>query len=219
VSPPPSAGARLGVVDDDRIFRRSLALGLTQAGYHVDEYEDALDYLRRRPAAPHDALVLDVDMPGMSGIDLQTALSRGAAPPLVFVSGAAEVPQSVAAMRQGAVDFLVKPFRLEQLMDALGRAVERGARDRALSLEREALEPLLGRLTERERTVCELVVTGRLNKQVAAELGTTENTVKVHRARAMEKLGLETLPDLVRLLDRARELGLSVEARVKPDPE
>ena len=202
-----ATGARLGVVDDDPAFRRTLVACLTGAGYRVDEYEAATDYLRRRPTPPHDALVLDVDMPALSGLELQAALGGGAGgPPVIFVSGTADIPQSVAALRQGAVDFLVKPFQQAQLLDAVARALARGARDRADALELAQLEASMAGLTDRERMVCELVSQGLLNKQAAAALGTTENTVKVHRTRAMEKLGLSSLPDLVRLLERLRQL-------------
>jgi RNA polymerase sigma factor (sigma-70 family) len=210
----PATGARLGVVDDDPVFRRTLVGCLQGAGYQVDEYEAATDYLRRRPTAPHDVLVLDVDMPGLSGLELQAALGSGAAaPPVVFVSGTADIPQSVRAMHQGAVDFLVKPFQQEQLLEAVRRALSRGSRERAEALELRALEEALARLTERERMVCELVAQGLLNKQVAGSLGTTENTVKVHRTRAMEKLGVSSLPDLVRLLERIRLLRAAPDGR------
>jgi FixJ family two-component response regulator len=194
------------VVDDDPVFRRTLAAALQSAGHQVDEYDAATDYLARRPAAQHDALVLDVDMPGLGGLELQAILGESGGPPILFVSGSSSVPQSVAAMRRGAVDFLVKPFVREQLLEAVGRALSRSARARAAALELEQLDAAFGRLTDRERMVCDLVAKGLLNKQVAASLGTTENTVKTHRTRAMEKLGATSLPDLVRLLERWRLL-------------
>jgi FixJ family two-component response regulator len=214
VPPDSSSSARLGVVDDDPAFRRTLVACLTGAGYQVDEYEAATEYLRRRPAAPHDALVLDLDMPELSGLELQAALgSGGAVPPVIFLSGTADIPQSVKAMRQGAIDFLVKPFQQERLLEAVARALGRGSRARAEALELAALEGSLARLTEREQMVCQLVAQGLLNKQVAGSLGTTENTVKVHRTRAMEKLGVSSLPDLVRLLERVRLLRTPPESR------
>jgi RNA polymerase sigma factor (sigma-70 family) len=213
VLPSPTTGARLGVVDDDPTFRRTLVAALQSGGHQVDEYESAADYLARRPAAPHDALVLDVDMPGLSGLELQRILGDAGGPPVLFVSGSSDIPQSVRAMRQGAVDFLLKPFRREQLLEAVGRALSRSARERAATLELEQLEAALGRLTDRERMVCELVAQGLLNKQVAGTLGTTENTVKVHRTRALEKLGVTSLPDLVRLLERWRQLKAPPDRR------
>ncbi|MGC3996422.1 MAG: response regulator [Anaeromyxobacter sp.] len=206
--PSPSAtGARLGLVDDDRSFRRATVLCLEDAGYRVDEYDSASDFLRRRSAVPHDALILDVDLPGLTGLELQAILSGAPdAPPVIFVSGRSDVVQGVQAMRQGAVDFLVKPYRQERLLEALARALAHGARARARALERQQLEARLGGLSERERRVAELVVEGRLNKQIADALGTSENTIKVHRARAMEKLEVRSVPELVRLLDRVRAL-------------
>jgi RNA polymerase sigma factor (sigma-70 family) len=202
-------GTRVAIVDDDPVFLRTLETFLRGAGLAVEPFRSAGDFLARGAAAPLQCVVLDLDMPGLSGLELQEALgARGDAPPVVFVSGMADVPASVKAMHLGAVDFLTKPFPRDELLSAIGRAVLRAASRRAEDEERRALAARLARLSPRERQVCDLVVQGLLNKQIGAELGTSENTVKVHRSRAMHKLGASALPDLVRLLDRARELGV-----------
>jgi RNA polymerase sigma factor (sigma-70 family) len=202
-------GTRVAIVDDDPVFLRTLETFLRGAGLAVEAFRSAGDFLARGAGPRPECVVLDLDMPGLSGLELQEALgAREEGPPVVFVSGMADVPSSVKAMHRGAVDFLTKPFPREELLAAIGRAVERSARRRAEGEERQALAARLARLSPRERQVCALVVQGLLNKQIGAELGTSENTVKVHRSRAMHKLGASALPDLVRLLDRARELGI-----------
>jgi FixJ family two-component response regulator len=201
------AGTRVCVVEDDPIFRRTLVSFLGGEGLAVQDFSSAEDYLARRPAEPPHCLVLDLEMPGLSGLELQRVLAgSGPAAPVVFVSGAGDVPTSVAAMRQGAVDFIQKPFPRQALLDAMASAVARSARLASDREELAGLEARLAALSPRERQVADLVVQGLLNKQVAGALGTTESTVKVHRTRLMEKLGLESLPELVRLLDRVRVL-------------
>jgi RNA polymerase sigma factor (sigma-70 family) len=200
-------GSRVSVVDDDPYFRRMLVSILEGAGLAVQDFSSAEDFLARRPAESPACLVLDLDMPGLSGLDLQQALSGTPdSAPVVFVSGTGDVPTSVKAMRQGAVDFIQKPFAREALLDAIADAVARSARQETEREELARLEALLASLSPRERQVADLVSQGLLNKQVAATLGTTESTVKAHRTRLMAKLGLDSLPELVRLLDRARHL-------------
>ncbi len=199
-------GTRVCIVDDDPAFLRTLETFLRGVGLEVEAYRSAPAFLARPAENPPACLILDLDMPDLSGLELQEALGRsGVGPPVVFVSGAADVPSSVKAMRGGAVDFLTKPFPRQDLLLAIEEAVAREARERAERDEIARLTALLGKLTARERQVCDLVAQGLPNKQVGALLGTTENTVKIHRSRAMRKLGVGSLPELVRILDRVRK--------------
>jgi len=201
-------GTRVCVVDDDLVFLRTIEAFLRSAGLEVEAFRSARAFLARSPGVPPACLVLDLDMPELSGLELQEALGRsGAGPPVVFVSGAADVPSSVKAMLGGAVDFLTKPFPRQALLSAIEDAVAREARERSEREESARIAALLAGLTARERQVCDLVAEGLPNKQVGALLGTTENTVKIHRSRAMRKLRVGSLAELVRLLDRARKPG------------
>jgi len=193
------------VVDDDPAFRRTLEGFLRAAGLDVESFRSPGEFLAN-PSGPATAcLVLDLQLPGMTGLELQDVLAKaGQSLPIVFLSGAADVRSSVQAMRSGAVDFLEKPFEGAQLLEAIERAVARGSAERTEREARGEARSLLERLTPRERQVCDLVAQGLLNKQIAALLGTSEHTVKVHRAHALQKLGAESVPDLVRLLDRSR---------------
>jgi RNA polymerase sigma factor (sigma-70 family) len=199
------------VVDDSESVRRALSRLLKSAGYRVKEYASAEALLAEPPVAEDTPAVVVVDLvlPGLDGIALAARLgSIPAAPPVVFVSGRGGVPSSVRAMKEGAVDFLEKPVQAQELLDALARAV---ARSRERIAERQQLADLRHRystLTARERQVLALVVSGLLNKQVASELGVSEKTVKVHRSRAVEKMGARSLPDLVRMAVR---LGIGGE--------
>ena len=198
-------GTRVCVVDDDSAFRRTLEGFLRAAGLEVESFRTPAEFLARPAGNPAACLVLDLQMPGMSGLEVQEALARAdLSLPIVFVSGTADVRSSVRAMRSGAVDFLEKPFEGGQLLAAIERAVARAAQERTERASRDDARALLARLTPRERQVCELVAQGLLNKQVAAVVGSSEHTVKVHRANALQKLGATSGPDLVRLLDRAR---------------
>jgi FixJ family two-component response regulator len=193
------------VVDDDASMRRGLARLLRSLGYRVEVYASAQAFLDRAPAGETACVVVDLRMPGLDGLDLQARLAaRGEDLPLVFVSGHGDVPSSVRAMKAGAVDFLTKPFDESQLGAAVERALGRHASLRASRASREALQARFLTLTPREREVCEQVADGLLNKQVAERLGTSEKTVKVHRARVMEKLGVRSVTELVRFVDRLR---------------
>jgi FixJ family two-component response regulator len=195
-----SASATVFIVDDDPSVRRGLSRLVRSAGYGVEVFSSALDFLASPSRIKPGCLVLDLHLPGLSGIDLQTELAAlGDAPPIVFITGLGDIPTSVRAMKQGAVDFLTKPFEAQALLDAVAQALARGAQMHSLRAREEALSTLMGKLTPREREVFDGVVRGLLNKQIALELGTAEKTVKVHRGRVMKKLGASSVADLVRL--------------------
>ncbi len=185
------------VVDDDRSVRRSLRRLLTNAGYKVEEFASAEEFLNRADGAEPACAVLDLAMPGMNGLALQQELVRTKLPlGLVFLSGHGDIPASVAAMKQGAVDFLTKPVDEQVLLRAIESAFV-GARGQV------ALIKWLSSLTPREMQVMQHVIKGALNKQIAAELGIAEKTVKAHRAQVMKKTGAGSLANLVRLCTKA----------------
>lgn len=192
------------VVDDDPSVRKSLTRVMRSAGYTVEAFASAAAFLARGPFPDPCCAVVDVRMPGLSGLDLQQALARsGYGVPIVFVTGHGDIPMSVHAMKAGAVDFLTKPFGVADLLAAVGRAIAKDAEDRGEAGRRAEVQDRLSRLTPRELEVLALVVTGMLNKQIAAALGIGEKTVKVHRARVMEKMEAGSVAELVRLADRA----------------
>jgi FixJ family two-component response regulator len=193
------------VVDDDAAARSAIESLLQSVGLHVEMFGSAPAFLERElPDAPC-CLVLDVRLPQMSGIELQRHLTaRGVAIPIIFITGHGDIPMSVEAMKAGAMEFLTKPFRGQVLLDAIHVAIER---DRSTRLESARSADLRGRLeslTRREREVMQGVIAGKLNKEVAAELGASERTIKIHRANLMRKMGAESVPDLVRMEERAR---------------
>jgi FixJ family two-component response regulator len=198
------------VVDDDSSMREALIDLITSVGLLVEAFKSAAEFLeRRRPDAPA-CLVLDVRLPGLSGLDLQRELVRTEAPiPIIFITGHGDIPMSVRAIKEGAVEFLAKPFRDQDLLDAIQHALEI---DRAARQERTMVAEVRRRyesLTKREREVMGLVVSGLLNKQIAGELGSSEVTVKMHRGQVMRKMKAQSLVQLIRM---AEKIGITSEA-------
>ena len=199
----PPTEAMVFVVDDDVGTRESLKNLIRSVGLRVEAFASAQDFLRStRPDVP-GCLVLDVRLPGLSGLDLQKRMAEAElAMPIVFISGHGDIPMSVRAMKAGAVEFLTKPFRDQDLLDAIQQALERDRNAREQRAEITELRSRYRLLTPREREVMALVVTGLLNKQIAGELGTSEASVKVHRQHVMEKMRAGSLAALVRMADR-----------------
>src|ERR1700719_182818 len=193
------------VIDDDLLVRESVADLLNSAGFTVQTFGSATEYVQaKRPDVPA-CLILDVELPGLSGLDLQAELAKsGIEMPIVFLTGHGDIPMSVRAMKAGAVEFLTKPFGKQELLDAIKEALLRDGEVRKQRSETFELRKRLGTLTPRERQVLALVVTGRLNKQIAGELGTTDPTIKVHRGRVMRKMGADSLADLVRMAEKLK---------------
>lgn len=193
------------VIDDDASVRKSLERLIRTAELSVQTFSSAQDFLSCTLPDDPGCLVLDVKMPGVTGLELQeklTAVHRFI--PIIFITGFGNIPASVQAMKAGAVDFLEKPFDDKTLLDAIHRAINRDIQYRQKNAELAALRRRSERLTNREREVFELVVTGMLNKQIAFQLGITEKTIKVHRARIMQKMAVQSFADLVRLAERLK---------------
>ncbi|QAU43831.1 DNA-binding response regulator (plasmid) [Bradyrhizobium sp. CCBAU 53351] len=195
------------IVDDDASIRKALTNLFQSAGLKVKDFASAAEILKAdRPEGP-SCLVLDVRLPGLSGLELQSGLaSANMHTPIVFITGHADVPMTVQAMKGGAVDFLTKPFRDRDLLRAVQIAIERDRQRRELEKMRAGVRSRFEGLTQRERDILTLVASGLLNKQVAGELGLAEITVKVHRGQAMRKVGAKSLADLIRMIEL---LGLS----------
>lgn len=202
-----SAAPTVCVVDDDAAVRESLVRQVAAEGWNAVPYASATEFLERTSLADVGCVLLDNRMPGLSGFELLERLaSGGVAPPVVLLSGNPDVATSVESMKLGAVDFLVKPVERDVLVAAVRKALERHAGERARMLEREGCRALVDRLSAREREVMEHVLRGRLNKQIAADLDIAEQTVKQHRGRVMEKIGVRSVPELVRVCEAAAAL-------------
>jgi len=191
------------VIDDDAAIRNALRSLIRSVGLQVELFGSAQEFLQRKlPDAP-GCLVLDIRLPGISGLDFQRKLIEANIPfPIIFITGHGDIPMSVRAMKAGAVEFLTKPFRDQDLLDAIHIALERDRARRQRETEIATLRDRFEWLTPREREVLPLVVSGLPNKQIAAEIGTSETTVKVHRGQLMRKMGADSLPELVRMAER-----------------
>jgi len=193
------------VVDDDASVRSSLKFLLSTVGLHAEAFDSADSFLRKKCSDVPSCLVLDVRLPGLSGLDFQRELAaRNICIPIVFLTGHGDIPMSVRAMKAGAVEFLTKPFRDQDLLDAVRVALDRDRARREQEKEMADLRMRFDSLTSREQEVVSMVVAGMLNKQIAAELGTAESTVKVQRSRAMEKMKAESLADLIKMIQKVQ---------------
>lgn len=193
------------VVDDDPSVRSSLKFLLSTVGLQVESFGSADAFLHKKPCDAPSCLVLDVRLPGLSGLDFQRELAaRKIHIPIVFLSGHGDIPMSVRAIKAGAVEFLTKPFRDQDLLDAVRIALERDRARREKEKEVTDLQQRFDSLTSREQQVITMLVSGMLNKQIAAELGTAESTVKVQRSRAMEKMQAGSLIDLVKMIEKIK---------------
>jgi FixJ family two-component response regulator len=192
------------IIDDDSSMRRALSYLLQSAGYKVETYSSAEKFLQREPYDGVGCILLDVRMPGLSGMDLQEKLMRpDYMMPIIFLTGHGELSMGVHAMKKGAIDFLTKPCDDEQLLAAVNRAIEKDMQARGSYKEKQEIRRRIELLTPRENEILRYVITGLLNKQIAATLGIAEPTVKIHRGRIMEKLRAESVADLVRMAGKA----------------
>ncbi len=203
---PSEPDAVIAIVDDDPSAREGLQTLLRSAGWKVEAFVSAQEFLGRVGAEAPSCLILDLQLPGLSGLDLQNRMAKvGLEIPIVFVTGHGNIPASVQAMKAGAVEFLTKPLDEQKLLQAIQEAIERDRRVRQQHAEMRELRERYGSLTAREQQVMQEVVSGRLNKQIAAELNITEFTVKIHRGHVMHKMRADSLADLVRM---AESLGI-----------
>jgi FixJ family two-component response regulator len=192
------------LVDDDASVIKALSRLVRLKGYDAQSYTAPQEFLADHDATVPGCAVLDVSMPGLNGLELQQALTAGGSHrPVIFITGKGDVPTSVRAMKAGAIDFLIKPVSNQDLLAAIARAEELDAKARQVQADLAVVEAKIATLTPREREVLTHVVAGRLNKQIAYELGTVEKTIKFHRSAIMKKLGVRTVADLVRMAERA----------------
>jgi FixJ family two-component response regulator len=199
------------LVDDDAGVLKALSRLLRARGYEVQPFTSPQAFLADHDASIPGCAVLDVSMPALDGLQLQQALTaEGSQRPVIFLTGKGDIPTSVRAMRAGAIDFLTKPINDADLLAAIARAEKEDAAARHANAERDSISARFAILTPREREVMTHVIAGRLNKQIAGDLGTVEKTIKVHRGRIMEKLGVRSVADLVRLAEKA---GIAAQGR------
>jgi FixJ family two-component response regulator len=192
------------LIDDDASVRKGVSRLLRSAGYRSEVFESAPDFLARDQHPGPSCVIVDVRMPGLNGIELQkTLIKRRREEQLIFITGHGDISMCAQAMKAGAVDFLPKPFRADELLQCVQRALARSVDERSRTAEKNKAQQLLDLLTPREFEVMQLVIRGMLNKQIAGELGRAEKTIKVHRGRLMQKLGVTSVADLVRLSERA----------------
>ena len=209
--------ATVFVVDDDEAVREALGSLLRSAGLRVETFATAQEFLARPRSNGPSCLVLDVRLPGLSGLDLQQRLSEiNVEIPIIFITGHGNIPMSVRAMKAGAVEFLTKPFSDQDLLDAIHEAIQRDDSARRSQSELAEVRDRYESLTPREREVMALVVSGLLNKQAAAQLGVSEVTIKVHRGQVMQKMRAESLAELVKMSEQTQD-GFAVNTRRSPD--
>lgn len=190
------------VVDDDASVREALKDLFRSVGLTVETFGSAAEFLQSKPPGTSGCLVVDVRLPGLSGLDFQSELAKaGIRMPIIFITGHGDIPMSVRAMKAGAVEFLTKPFREQDMLDAIQVALEKDRARREEDKKVSELRSLFDSLTNREREVIGLVTAGLMNKQIAAEIGVSEITVKVHRGNVMRKMGAKSMADLVRMAD------------------
>lgn len=197
-------GATVFLVDDDAGVLKGLSRLLRTRGYEIQSFTSPTEFLANHDSAIPGCAILDISMPDLDGLELQETLTVGKSQrPVIFLTGHGDIPTSVRAMKAGAIDFLTKPVNDADLLDAIARAVKVDAESRHVSSELKSVSARFAILTPREHEVMTHVIAGRLNKQIAGDLGTVEKTVKVHRGRVMEKLGVRSVADLVRLAEKA----------------
>ena len=217
---PPSRACSpvIAVVDDDLSAREGLSSLLRSAGFQVETFASAQEFLARRGTEALSCLLLDLQLPGLSGLDLQKRMAEvGMEIPIVFLTGHGNIPASVRAMKAGAVEFLTKPFDEQDLLKGIQEAIEQDRRSRQQHADKRELQRRYQSLTAREQEVMQQVVSGLLNKQIAAELNITEYTVKIHRGRVMRKMHADSLADLVRMSEHLEIRSLKRSAGIEPN--
>ena len=195
-----TSGATVYIIDDDDGMRRALSLLLCTVGYKTSAFANPTEFLAKFDSARHGCLILDIRMPGMSGLELQQLLNRtGSMLPVIFITGHGDVPMAVQAMKEGAFEFIQKPFRDQDLLDCINHALQQDAENRGAVARRAEVVRRLESLTPRERQVMGLVVDGLANKVIAIDLDLSERTVEIHRSKVMEKMGARSVAHLVKL--------------------